>query len=88
MTAKRITTDRLVGVAEIAELVGVPKTNITTLMSRRESNGFPEPVAQLRMGGVFDRLEVVKWAQARGLLAQPQPESATADAAAGQLVDA
>lgn len=57
-TAKTVT---LVGVSEIAKHFGVAKTNVTTWISRREKNGFPEPVVQLDMGGVYDLADVEEW---------------------------
>ncbi len=62
----------LVGVKEMAERLGVPRSQVTTWISRREPtvengrvtrqpNGFPEPVQQLGMGGVYLWSEVVAW---------------------------
>ncbi len=61
-TAKTVV---LVGVSEIARHFGVAKTNVTTWISRREKNGFPTPVIQLDMGGVYDLNDVDQWWRGR-----------------------
>ncbi len=55
----------LVGVSEIARHFGVAKTNVTTWISRREKNGFPKPVIQLDMGGVYVLKDVEDWRGSR-----------------------
>lgn len=52
---------RLAGTAELSIELGVPTTNISTWMTRRDVNGFPLPLAQLGMGGVYDLDEVKEW---------------------------
>jgi hypothetical protein len=62
----------LAGVAELAELlseaagVEITRSNITTWISRRETqkNGFPAPVQQLAMGGVYSIEQVLSWFKA------------------------
>jgi hypothetical protein len=56
-----VNPDDLVGVAEIARLKGVGRTTVTQWAARRHRNGFPEPVARLAMGPVYDRREIEAW---------------------------
>lgn len=51
----------LVGVAEIAERLKVPRTTVSMWDARRASNGFPEPVKSLAMGPVYDFAAVKEW---------------------------
>jgi chromosome partitioning protein len=55
----------LVGVAEIAEKLGVPRTTVSMWDARRVKNGFPLPVADLRMGPVYEWQKVESWYQDR-----------------------
>jgi len=48
-------------VAEIADIYGVPRTTVSMWDARRDSNGFPMPVADLRMGPVYDLQEITDW---------------------------
>lgn len=59
------TTERLVGVAEIAERFGVPRTTVSMWASRRASSGFPLPVEDLAMGPVFRLADVETWHSGR-----------------------
>lgn len=54
-------TRELVGVAEISARFGVGRTTVSQWQARRASTGFPDPVADLRMGPVFDWDEVRTW---------------------------
>lgn len=58
-------TTELAGIAEISEEFGVPRTTASMWATRRESNGFPEPLADLQMGPVYDMAEVREWAAGR-----------------------
>ena len=51
----------LAGVKEIAEALETRTTNVTTWITRRATNGFPTPLRQLAMGGVYDLEEVLAW---------------------------
>jgi hypothetical protein len=53
------------GIAEIAAEFDVPRTTASQWLARRETNGFPEPLARLQMGPVFDMAEVRHWAAGR-----------------------
>jgi hypothetical protein len=55
----------LVGVAEIAERLGVNRTTVSMWDARRRSNGFPEPLEQLAMGPVYDWQAVKAWHEGR-----------------------
>lgn len=61
MTTPEGNTPTLVGAAEVAEALGVPTTNVTTWMNRRRVNGCPEPIVQLKMGGVYDLQAWLDW---------------------------
>lgn len=54
---------RLVGSAELVRLLGVSRPRAYQLSSRAD---FPEPVAVLTMGKVWDLADVQQWADARG----------------------
>jgi len=51
----------LAGVAELAALFRVGRTTVSQWIARRDRNGFPEPVARLASGPIFDVNVVVAW---------------------------
>lgn len=55
----------LVGVAEVADMLGVTRTRVSQLAS---VPGFPAPVARLAAGPVWDRKDVEAWAKETGRL--------------------
>jgi prophage regulatory protein len=55
--------EHLVGGAEIRELVGGIERN--TLIAWRRDRGFPEPVARLAIGEVWDLRAVKDWMRRR-----------------------
>ena len=55
----------LMGVAEVAELLGVTTTRVHQLAA---TQGFPKPVAVLAAGRIWKRAEVEKWARRNGRL--------------------
>ncbi len=55
----------LVGLAEMADLFGVTKQVLTNWRSRKTN--FPEPVAELKSGPVWDQAIITNWARAEGL---------------------
>jgi hypothetical protein len=73
MVKKRI---ELVGVTEIAELLGVSRQRVLKLHADRKehSHPFPEALEQLRGGLVFDRRDVVEWDKQRRRLAKKKKE--------------
>jgi predicted DNA-binding transcriptional regulator AlpA len=52
----------LVGIAEIADLLGVSRQRAHKLSQRPD---FPEPVARLSAGLIWERADVVRWIAAR-----------------------
>lgn len=54
---------RLVGVREIAKLLGVTRQRADQLS---RTKGFPEPVAELATGRIWYRAEAVAWAKESG----------------------
>ena len=66
MTAASSPPIELGGIAEIAEEFGYARTTVSTAWSaRREQTGFPLPVAELKMGPVYNMAEVRSWFEAR-----------------------
>lgn len=59
--------DHLVGASEIAKRLGVKQPQAVHLWRRRYDD-FPEPVAQLDMGFVWNWPDVERWAKATGRL--------------------
>jgi RNA-splicing ligase RtcB len=51
----------LAGVAEVARTLRVGRTTVTQWAARRHRNHFPEPVATLGMGPIYDLNEVIAW---------------------------
>jgi hypothetical protein len=56
----------LVGIAEIAEMIGVTRQRVDQLS--RNDPDFPEPVAELHAGRIWTRHDVLQWAQRAGRL--------------------
>jgi predicted DNA-binding transcriptional regulator AlpA len=57
----------LMGVAEIAELLGVTRQRVHQLTKSPE---FPRPVAELSAGAIWERDAVEAWARSTGRLAE------------------
>lgn len=55
----------LVSRVEIADILGVTKQRVHQLITQP---GFPEPVATLAIGQVWDRAAVEEWARSSGRL--------------------
>lgn len=51
----------LAGVGEISRLFLVGKSTVAQWHARADRNAFPEPIAQLSMGAVWDVNEVLAW---------------------------
>jgi predicted DNA-binding transcriptional regulator AlpA len=64
----------LVGAQEIAEMLGISRQRLTQLASRAD---FPEPVAELAQGRVWETAAIREWARKTGRLAdeddKPEP---------------
>ena len=54
---------QLMGTAEIAKLLGVSRQRVSQLS---HSDGFPEPVARLAAGPVWQTADVERWARETG----------------------
>ena len=52
----------LVGLAEVAELLGTRRQQAVRWTQQAD---FPEPVARLRMGPIWRRADVTRWAKQR-----------------------
>lgn len=55
----------LMGVAEIAELLGLTRQRVHQL---RQIEGFPEPTSVLAIGPVWESADVERWARETGRL--------------------
>lgn len=58
-------TDHLVGVAEIAAMLGVTRQRVNQLV---REEGFPAPAAELSAGRIWNRAEIEQWAKGTGRL--------------------
>jgi len=58
----------LVGASEVADLLNVSKQ---TLVNWRAKGDFPEPVAELKSGPVWDQADVLRWAQQKEIKTRP-----------------
>ncbi len=56
-------TPRLVGVREIAKLLGLSRQRADQLV---RTKGFPDPVAELASGRIWERAAIVRWAHDTG----------------------
>ena len=57
--------DELMGIAEIAELLGVTTQRVDQLA---RTDGFPKPTAELAAGRIWRRHDIEAWARAAGRL--------------------
>jgi chromosome partitioning protein len=64
-TADPVHSDRLVGLAEVAELLQTSRQTVANWRSRR--GNFPAPVADLKSGPIWRRAEILEWAAANEL---------------------
>ena len=60
MSSKTACATELVGVSELAALLGRPKQSIQGLLDSKRA-AFPEPWARLRMGPIWLRSDVEAW---------------------------
>lgn len=51
------------GTAEVAALLGISRQRVLKLADPEADNGFPEPLAVLSMGKVWDGAAIRKWAE-------------------------
>jgi hypothetical protein len=59
-----VTTQDLVGSAEIARMLEISQTRVNQLATT--DSKFPKPVAELSAGRIWKRAEVERWARATG----------------------
>lgn len=64
MATRRFTADELVGVAEIADRLGVGTSVVHDW--RRRHDAFPQPIARLSMGLIWSWPDVEDWARRTG----------------------
>ncbi|HEY6252673.1 MAG TPA: AAA family ATPase [Candidatus Angelobacter sp.] len=69
----------LVGASEVAELLNVSKQ---TLVNWRAKGDFPEPVADLKSGPVWDQGDVLRWAQQKDIKTLPKATQSRAQVVA------
>jgi predicted DNA-binding transcriptional regulator AlpA len=62
----REVTHHLVGVAEIAEMLGVTRQRVNAIVKTHDD--FPQPQAELTAGRIWLRSEVETWARRNGRL--------------------
>ncbi len=67
----------LLGLAEVAELLGSTKQNVANWRARRED--FPEPVATLKSGPVWNADSILEWASNEGITIQREEPDDSAD---------
>jgi hypothetical protein len=60
----------LVGVAEVADLLGISRQRVNVLL--RTARDFPVPVAELKACRIWRREDVVRWALQTGRLRRSQ----------------
>jgi predicted DNA-binding transcriptional regulator AlpA len=58
--------EELVGIFEIAELLGVTRQRVDAIV--RTHDDFPNPIAELRAGRIWRRDDVEAWARRTGRL--------------------
>jgi predicted DNA-binding transcriptional regulator AlpA len=58
------TAEKLVGIFEIASMLGVSRQRVDQLS--RGDGGFPAPVAELHAGRIWLRDDVIQWASHSG----------------------
>lgn len=61
----------LLGLSEVAELIGASRQTVSNWRQRR--GDFPDPVADLKSGPIWTREDVVEWAEANGIEVLGQP---------------
>ena len=65
---RKVDVDALVGTHEIAERLGLASPEVVYSWRRRHRGQFPEPIARLRIGFVWNWPDVEAWARKTGRL--------------------
>jgi hypothetical protein len=68
---RKVDVKNLVGTSEIAERLGVSRHQVVHDWRRRHPD-FPEPVAQLKRGAIWNWPDVERWARKTGRLHPPK----------------
>ena len=76
MAGRKVNVEQLVGTAEIAERLGVKRHQVVNDWMRRYPGEFPDPVAQLRRGPIWNWPDVERWARKTGRLRAAEPVEA------------
>lgn len=64
MASTVVHMEELVGLTEVATLVGISRQRVLQLIE--SDPDFPEPAAQMARGRVWKRADIEKWAKATG----------------------
>jgi predicted DNA-binding transcriptional regulator AlpA len=64
MASTVVEMEELVGLTEVATLVGISRQRVLQLIE--SDPDFPEPAAQMARGRVWKKLDIEKWAKATG----------------------
>jgi chromosome partitioning protein len=78
--------DQLLGLSEVADLLGASRQTVGNWRQRRE--GFPRPVAELKSGPIWQRSAILEWAKATGatVVEPPSAQLPSGRQRAGQTV--
>ena len=61
---KVIAIQDIMGTKEVADLLSVSKQNVTNFRTRNKD--FPEPIASLSSTVLYDKNDIIEWAQNHG----------------------
>lgn len=67
-------TEHLMGAAEVAKLLGVSRVRVHQIAAADPT--FPDPVAELAAGRIWEREAIEEWARQRGKGSRPGPGTA------------
>lgn len=68
-------TDHLMGAAEVAKLLGVSRVRVHQIAAADPA--FPDPVAELAAGRIWERAAIEEWARQRGKGSPPGARAST-----------
>lgn len=64
----------LMGTTEIAAMLGISRQRVHKLTADAETTKFPEPLATLSMGKVWDAADIRKWAKTYAPRTRREPQ--------------